>query len=776
MTTLDTWSLVETAFEVANNRHYEGLMAIGSGPLQQRASLEEGLRDDPQDVEYLRIMGNVTVERFPRFKSRVGTYLPGVSGPHPTCLDEMINLPAVHGLVLYAAGQRLDMEGGGITEYCRRLDLRTAHLIRELTWQTHTGAKLRVRFERFISARRRHVMALRCTVEQVGGPAAELRFLGSIDAQVRTNGFDHFQSIEITGEHEPITLAVRTNSGTAKLELCATVAAAALLTCDRGVRWNVEQQPRWVALSGSVALQPGQSVQVDKFAAVTSSHHVTAPPVDVARKLVWDAAAAGFERLAAESDAVWRQRWEKTDVLIEGDPESQLALRVSLYHLLRAAVEDDPRCAIDAKGAAGEAYCGRYFWDTEIFMLPMFLYTRPEVGKNLARFRVSSLEGARRNARRYRYPGARYAWESSPSGDENCPNWQYADHEVHVTADVAYGLWHAHLVNPDDRRFLRDLTEVLLETARYWCERVVYCPQRDAYELLMVMGPDEYTPFIRNNAYTNRLVGFALGLAARAWDKLERSDPAVAAALAKELAPTVEELKHYSEVARRLHLPYDADRHLVMQSDDFFSCEPLDFDRWWPDRSKRLGACVSQERLYRSRVLKQADVLQLMALLPQEFDARQMRAAYETYEPLTCHDSSLSKPVHAMLAAWIGKDEEAFRFWRESAGLDLRLGEAAEGIHAACAGANWQVAVLGFGGLRTRIQSEALHIDPHLPAAWSALRFPFVWDGQPLYIAIEHDRVTIDHRGHKPLGANIYGQQCTLAPGQTSRFQPGGTN
>ena len=80
---LDTWSVVEDAFAVGNSRHHEGLMAIGSGPLQQRASLEEGLSNDPQDREFLRVMGNVTAESFPTFKSRFGTYMPGVTGPHP---------------------------------------------------------------------------------------------------------------------------------------------------------------------------------------------------------------------------------------------------------------------------------------------------------------------------------------------------------------------------------------------------------------------------------------------------------------------------------------------------------------------------------------------------------------------------------------------------------------------------------------------------------------------------------------------------------------------
>ena len=758
--TSETWALRETAFDVRNNRHFEGLFAIGSGPLQQRGSLEEGLSDDPQDVEYLRVMGNVTVEKFPEFKSRVGTYLPGVSGPHPTCLDEMINLPALHGLILFAADERLDMQYARVSEYYRQLDLRTGTLSREFHWHTRAGAVVHVRFERFISTRRRHVMALRFTARHVEGPPVELRCIGTLDAEVRTNGFDHFTQAEVTGEHEPITLTVRTNSD-------VEVAAAALMTSTPPMAWNVDTHPRWVGLSGTCVLDPGQTAQMSKFAAMTSSRHVAGSALDAARRLAWDAAGSGYDRLAQESNAVWRQRWDATDVVIEGDPESQLALRASLYHMLRAVVEGDSRCAIDAKAAAGEAYCGRYFWDTEIFMLPVFLYTRPQIGKALARYRVWSLDGARRNARRYGYSGARYAWESAPSGDDNCPNWQYADHEVHVTADVVYGLWHAHLTSPDDVALLAEVTEVLTETARYWCERVAFDRKRGVYELLGVMGPDEYMPLARNNAYTNRLAAFALVVTVFAWQKLERIDEAAATELASKLELADEELARFQDVATKMRMPYDEGRRLVLQSDDFFDQEPFDAERWWPDRSRRVAACVSQERLYRSRVLKQGDVIQLMALFPHEFDEEQMRVAYETYEPLTSHDSSLSKSMHAMIANWIGKRDAAWEFWRESAGLDLRVGEAAEGIPAACAGANWQVVVLGFGGLRTRMQSEVLQLDPRLPEAWTALRFPLVWNQQPLYVSVEKDAVTIEHRGTEAIAARIGGRECTLAAGET---------
>ena len=311
------------------------------------------------------------------------------------------------------------------------------------------------------------------------------------------------------------------------------------------------------------------------------------------------------------------------------------------------------------------------------------------------------------------------------------------------------------------------MAEVLTETSRYWCERTAYNAERDDYELLGVMGPDEYSPFSRNNAYTNYTAAFTLQLARQAWEALEQADAQAAARLRDEMKLAQTELHRFAHVAGRLSIPFDSNVRLILQSDDFFERETLDFARWWPDRSRPLAACVSQERLYRSQVLKQADVVQLVALFPHRFGDEQIRAAYETYEPLTSHDSSLSRCVHAMVAAWLGKEDEALRHWDESVGLDLTPASAAEGIHAACAGGNWQAAIFGFAGVRTRMQSDVLHIDPHLPARWKSLRFPLVWMGQPLRITIERDRVTIEHRGQTPLDARIYNRAARLEPNNT---------
>ncbi len=418
---------------------------------------------------------------------------------------------------------------------------------------------------------------------------------------------------------------------------------------------------------------------------------------------------------------------------------------------------DDARVAIDAKGYAGEAYWGRFFWDTEMFLLPFFLYTDPERARTLVDFRVGSLEGARENAARYGYPGARYAWESDAGGHECCPNWQYADHEVHVTADVAYGLVHYARAAGDAGYLRGPAAAVLVETARYWMERLDWREGDGHPSLLGVMGPDEYTPISHNNAYTNRMVAFALRAAAEVGEAAGASP---------------EECRAWAAAAEGLPIPRANDGVLVLQCEGFDRMADPRFDEYWRDRTQPFAAQVSQERLYRSRCLKQADVLMLMAMFPAEFSDAEVRRAWDYYVPLTTHDSSLSAGVHALVALRLGLVAEAWAFWQRSRDIDLDIehGGAAEGIHIANAGAAWQAAVLGFAGMRTAMQADALTLSPHLPAAWSRLAFPVIWKGCPAYVDIRREGVRITNRGTVPLDVRVNDEPGRLAAGRQGEW------
>jgi trehalose/maltose hydrolase-like predicted phosphorylase len=444
--------------------------------------------------------------------------------------------------------------------------------------------------------------------------------------------------------------------------------------------------------------------------------------------------------------------------VVEGDPAAQLALRASLYHLLRAHPRDG-RLAIDPKGYAGDAYRGCYFWDTEIYLLPFFLYTDPPRARQLLEYRLRSLPGARANAAASGYHGARYAWEADVDGTETCPNWQYRDHEIHISADVVYGLAHYARAVADERFLSGPAAAVILEVARYWLDRLDWRLGEDHPSLLGVMGPDEYTPISNNNAFTNRMATFALGLAAR---------------LGAQIGALPEEVRQFAQAAAGLPVLRSADGGLVEQCEGFDRLAEPAFDRFWQDRSRPYAAQVAQEWLYRSKCLKQADVLMLMFLYANEFSDAELARAWEYYVPYTTHDSSLSAGVHAILACRLAKTDPSYRvrawdFWQRSAlnDLDVANGGAAEGVHIAGAGINWQMAVFGFAGVSSVMNAENLTLHPCLPKKWKRLAFPLIWHGCPVTVEITPAGAAVTNRGQRSLSVNLSGQTRLLEPGLT---------
>lgn len=736
----ERWVLIEPEpFDSAALRGWEGLFTQGSGYLHTRGSLEEHLSDAPQNVTYLRRPTNVTAEQFPQMKSKWGTFVPGIYGNHPLMGKEMANLPSFLGIAPCIDGEYLDLETCVIISHRRALDLRTAVLSRAVRWHTRSGKTVDVAFERFASAARPHLFIQRMTV--TCDAVAQIAIRAGIDSDVRTSGYDHAARVgfeRVAGDQMRCNFALDTGD---QVQIAAWVS---LGTSADETAWHYSDEGRAAALTAAIPGSAGQTIYFEKRSAVTSSFDRQPSDLDVLLSL-----NTGFDALLAEHEAVWRRRWKGTDVIIDGDVESQRTLRLALYHLMRAH-PGDSRLAIDPKAYAGDAYRGLYFWDTEMYLLPFFLYTDPERGRMLTDFRIGALDGARKNAAAFGHSGARYPWESDAAGTEQCPNWQYRDHEVHVTADVVYGLAHTARASHDPGYLTRDAAEVLRRTAHYWLERIDRRPGDTYPSLLGVMGPDEYAPITSNNAYTNRLVAFALDQAsAAAEDDVTRGQ--------------------WIATARALPIVRRADG-LVMQCEEFEQFAEVDFAALWRDRSRGFASQVSQERLYRSRCLKQADVLLLMMLFPDEFSDAEVRQAWDYYLPYTTHDSSLSPGVHAVVGLRLGLMDQAWAFWQRSLKLDLD-GGAEEGIHIAAQGMNWQIAVLGFGGLKTAMQADILTLTPRLPDRWARLAFPVLWKGQRAYVEATHSAVTVENHSDQPLEAQINGIRRRIPAGERVIFE-----
>lgn len=747
------WCLQENGYHAGLHKHYEGLFTQGNGYMHVRASFEEGCSDAPQDEEYLRFPDNVTLEKPRHPKSKQGTYIPGIVGQHPLLKEEIVNLPYFLGLEFRSAGERLDMDRSRISGYSRRLDLRDGRLHRSFLWETEEGMKLQCTYSRYLSMADTHLSIQQVQLEVLTGEV-QLEVKATLRADVRTNGMNHFARVIPSADFNEGSMSLETLT-----EEGNQIFMHAVLETSEPLSWQAEQTPLMAALRGECRLQAGNRFTLSKLIAVTTDRDPEEGAVrSRALTELSRARSLGWEQLYHRHAESWKRKWQEADVAIKGDDHAQLSVRASLYHLIRSNAARDARVAICAKGYAGEAYFGRYFWDTEINLLPFFLHTNPQAARNLLLFRYNTLQGAKRNARKYGYRGARYAWESSISGEEQCANWQYADHEIHITADIVYAMYH-YVRATGDEAFLEQYgIDMLVETARYWCGRVDW-NREGTCELLGVMGPDEYLPLTRNNAFTNRMVKFSLEQTVACLDSLQGIRPESYAAIAERLCLDPEERELFRHTAEKLRLPYDSETEIVPQSDDFASYADLDFDSIWTDRSRPFGHFISQERNYRSKALKQADVLELMLLFPQEFTEEQLKAAYNYYEPITTHDSSLSVAVHGIVASWLNQKETAANFLQRVMAIDLSAEKkgAAEGIHIANCGGLWQLIVYGFAGLKSAMWSESIELQPRLPEGWGELSFPLAWRGERYRVTVIPDGYEVHklNGGDSVAGATI---------------------
>jgi trehalose/maltose hydrolase-like predicted phosphorylase len=457
------------------------------------------------------------------------------------------------------------------------------------------------------------------------------------------------------------------------------------------------------------------------------------PDEQAARAALAAAEEVGFEGLLREHRESWARRWREADVVVEGDPELQRAIRFALFHLM-ASVADTGEAALGARGLTGPAYRGHVFWDSDVFVLPFLAATHPEAARAMLEYRVRRLPAAREFARSQGRQGARFAWESAEDGRDVTPEAarlatgqlvaiRTGELEEHITGDVAWAAAH-YLAWTGDQAFAtgpgRDL---FVETARYWASRVRFDRDGRAH-IYGVIGPDEYHEPVDDNAFTNVLARWNLRQAA-ALDGVEE-----------------DERTTWLTIGEMLVDGYDRASGLYEQFAGFFELEPLVIEEIASRRPIAADLLLGADRTKGAQVIKQADVLMLHHLLPDEVAPGSLVPNVDFYEPRTAHGSSLSPAINASVLARAGRYRAALEALQIAARMDLDdlTGTTAGGLHLATMGGVWQALVFGFGGIRP--SGGALLVDPHLPKEWNALEVALRFRGRPLRLRIDRDSVT----------------------------------
>jgi trehalose/maltose hydrolase-like predicted phosphorylase len=498
--------------------------------------------------------------------------------------------------------------------------------------------------------------------------------------------------------------------------------------------------------------QHGDTAALDRVAAYTLSAADDA--AEPARQRVRRAHGAGRECLLIDHRRAWAQRWEEADVRIDGDPDLQLAVRLALFHMI-GSTADGGETAVGARGLTGRGYRGHVFWDGDVFVLPFLAATHPSAARSMLEYRLRRLPAALEAALADGRAGARFPWESAATGFDVTPRAarnrageEVAIHtgprEEHIVADVAWAA--ACYIDWTADQAFRDGPgkRLLVETARYWSSRA----ERDAEgraHISGVIGPDEYHELVDDNAYTNVMARWNLhrALAETTDDDVDRR-----------------ERDAWRDTAAALVDGYRAEDGLYEQFAGFFDLEPLVIADVAPRRPIAADLLLSPERVQRAQVVKQADVLMLHHLVPDEVASGSLAVNLDFYEPRTAHGSSLSPGIHAGLFARAGRMQEALAALSLTARIDLDdISEStAGGVHLAAMGSLWQAIVRGFGGVRPRL--DWLELDPRLPAGWDLLEFRLRFRGAKIRIrvtaaAVEvaSDRPTrVGVCGHEPVG------------------------
>ena len=718
------WKIIEETFNPEKQHHKETVFTIGNGYLSTRGTFEEHYPDEMR-----------------------ATFLHGVFDDVPIVFTELVNAPDWLEMEILLDGERFSLADGELLSFKRTLDIYTATLTRDLRWRSPRGLETQLVFERFASLADEHFCAVRVTIlpENYSG-RVEVR--SGINGETDNLGIKHWDWIAQGMRGQEAWLHSRTHSTQIELATAIHLSMTGASQRSRTMRWDVHNHPTLVTFA---EVSSGETVTVTKCITQYTSRDGK-NPLRSSRKALKNAIEQPWEKVWEPHCQAWQSEWERSDVVIEGDDEAQLAIRFNLFQLLIAAPRNDEHVNLGAKTLSGYGYRGHSFWDTEIFMLPFFTYVRPEIARLLLSYRWHNLAGAKAKAAANGYRGAQYPWESAATGEEVTPTWVpnpwdrtkliriwTGDIEIHISADIALAIWKYWQATGDESFLLERGAEVILETARFWSSRVEWRDELGRYEICDIVGPDEYHDHIDNNAYTNSLARWNLQAALELQNWLDTERALVWKKINRRVQLKPQELETWRHVIDHIYLPYDPQTKLVEQFEGYFRRKDVNLAELEP-RTESVQSLFGIEGANETQVIKQPDVLMLMYLLPDLYEFETVKANYDYYNARTDHTfgSSLGPSIQAIMACRVG-DPGAYEHFMRAARADLFdvRNNAEDGIHGASAGGLWQAVVFGFAGLERT--ADGWKPNPRLPDGWKRITFKIMDRGEELSFDIKRE-------------------------------------
>ena len=691
---------------------------------------------------YMGVRGTVDEARLPELPA---VNIAGLYDGLPGAFRETVNVPNPFYGYLTADDEILSLSQG---THILRLDIKTARLIRESTYATRRGC---VKFisERFVSMADAHAAGQRFRIS--ADFHADIRLVAGIDSHVWDINGPHLRNIRLlpgvntdedgnTGGKKQTTLTVTAFTSEKNIK---TEVSTRLYT-DFPCLKSVTEKDGILAESLNFVTNIGQEYTIEKIISVDTGDCIHSAEI----------LSKDFAKLYKSHREEWEKIWENAEVIIEGDRRANLALNFSIYQLYSIAPREGSSLSIPARGLSGQTYKGAVFWDTEIFMMDIFVNTCPRVARDLILYRIESLPGARKKAAEYGYDGAFYAWESQEMGYDACSDYNvtdvftarpmrtyFKDRQVHISAAVVYAM--IRYVNATGDRSVLETggAEVIKECAEFYRSLLIKRVKGKQYEIRDVIGPDEYHERVNNNGYTNRMARFVFETAAEVLKEYGTGD--------SDRALRTEFLK----LAKQLFIPGPDEDGIIPQFDGYRRMEdtvPGELRKRLLNEKEYWGGAYGVAS--QTQVIKQADVMAWLALFPGDFPRDVIQRNWEYYEPRTEHGSSLSSCMYGLTACLCGKTDAAYEMFMKSAEADLVPSQKEwagliyiGGIHPAAHGGAYMLAVRGFAGMKR--EKGKLKFAPALPGRWKSMTFTCMSENKKYRVTVKKDGVTLKKIG-----------------------------
>ncbi len=747
---VEPWCVREPELDLDQLARSESVFALSNGHLGLRGNLDEG---EPRGVSGTYVNGFHESFTLEYGESGYGFAEDG---------QTLVNVQDGKVIHLMLEDEPVDVLRGDVLAHERVLDFRTGVLSRELHYRSVYGREVKIRTRRLVSFTQRSVAAIEYEIEAIDQPmriALQSNLVANASAQ--------------EGEKDPRkgkdlgdVLDPRLARGFELRAVLAHTTKDSKLTCAAGMEHVVlSEEPEELhtavyveddlgRVTLSCQLQPGKPF---RFVKLMAYHWSSRQSPDFLRDQVTaslaNAGAEGWEGLLRDQRTFLDAYWEKADIVFEGDPAVQQALRFSLFHLLQAGARIEGR-ALAAKGLTGPGYDGHAFWDTETFVLPWMTYVMPEVVRHALTWRHSILPQARERARLLGLGGASLPWRTI-AGEECSGYWPAGSAALHINGDVADAVRRYVDATGDDDFAAGQGGELLVETARLWMSAGT-----DDYDgnfrIDGVTGPDEYSALVDNNVFTN--LGAQAGLRAAAETAGRFGE------LAERMEVSEEEIGRWNAAADAMYVPYDERLGVHPQDQGFLLHDPWDF-----------GACDDDDyplllnfpyfQLYRRQVCKQADLVLALHLHGDQFSPEEKRRNFDYYEGITVRDSSLSACTQSIVAAEVGHLSLAYDYLREAAFVDIHdlHHNTGDGLHIASLAGAVLAVTNGFGGMRD--SGGRVRFSPRLPLDVPSVRFAVTIRGCRLRVEIDQERARYALETGEELTFAHWGEEVVLQAG-----------